>query len=115
MRWKAYFASLTLAALATMPAKAQTQDQTVELRPTTMKRVGQVDERYQSYNVEMLEVTGGRFWKPYKDIPAAPANTGQAAIAAGNGGAPAGMSPDLYQYRPRSTSPTGDCAPWRAH
>ena len=30
-----------------------------------MPRVGVVDERFQSYNVEMVEVTGGRFWKPY--------------------------------------------------
>jgi len=30
-----------------------------------MTRVGSVDERYQSYNIEMLEVTGGMFWKPY--------------------------------------------------
>ena len=36
--------------------------------PTTMGCVGTVDDRYQSYNVEMLEVTGGRVWKPYKDI-----------------------------------------------
>src|SRR4051812_20841891 len=35
------------------------------IAPTTMARVGTVDERYQSYNVEMLEVTGGKFWKPY--------------------------------------------------
>lgn len=83
-----------------MASTAQAQDQTVQLAPTAMKRVGQVDERYQSYNVEMLEVTGGRFWKPYKDIPAASANAGQAATEAGDGGAPAGMSPDLYQYRP---------------
>jgi hypothetical protein len=30
-----------------------------------MARIGTVDERFQSYNVEMVEVTGGRFWKPY--------------------------------------------------
>jgi hypothetical protein len=30
-----------------------------------MTRLGAVDPRYQSYNVEMVEVTGGRFWKPY--------------------------------------------------
>jgi len=30
-----------------------------------MARIGEVDERFQSYNVEMVEVTGGRFWKPY--------------------------------------------------
>ncbi len=32
-----------------------------------MVRLGSVDPRYQSYNVEMVEVTGGRFWKPYAD------------------------------------------------
>jgi hypothetical protein len=30
-----------------------------------MARIGTIDERFQSYNVEMIEVTGGRFWKPY--------------------------------------------------
>ena len=27
--------------------------------------VAELDERYQSYNVEMVEVTGGEFWPPY--------------------------------------------------
>lgn len=31
-----------------------------------MKRIGTVSDRYQSYNVEMVEVVGGKFWKPYK-------------------------------------------------
>ena len=30
-----------------------------------LAKVATVDERYQSYNVEMVEVTGGRFWAPY--------------------------------------------------
>lgn len=30
-----------------------------------LARTGQVDERFLSYNVEMVEVTGGRFWAPY--------------------------------------------------
>ena len=30
----------------------------------TLAPVGTVDDRYQSFNVEMLEVTGGKFWKP---------------------------------------------------
>ena len=34
-----------------------------------MPRIGAVSERYQSYNVEMVEVTGGRFWKPYGAEP----------------------------------------------
>ena len=54
------------------------------LVPATMARIGTVDERYQSYNVEMIEVTGGKFWRPY----GAKTDT------------PAGMNPDLYQYRP---------------
>jgi Glycosyl hydrolase family 79, N-terminal domain len=35
------------------------------LTPASMARIGTVDERFQSYNVEMVEVTGGKFWKPY--------------------------------------------------
>lgn len=100
MGWKAPLAAVTLAALATPPTVARAQDQAVALAPTAMRRVGQVDERYQSYNVEMLEVTGGRFWKPYKDIPAASGSAAPAGSDAQGGGAPAGMSPDLYQYRP---------------
>lgn len=42
--------------------------------------VGTVSERFLSYNVEMLELTGGRFWKPY--------------------GSPAGAKPDLFEDRP---------------
>jgi hypothetical protein len=49
--------------------------------PTNMPRVGTVDERFQSYNIEMVEVTGGRFWKPY-------------------GPEPATAGTDLYAYRP---------------
>ncbi len=34
--------------------------------PAALRPAGRVDARYQSYNVEMVEVTGGRFWKPYR-------------------------------------------------
>ena len=34
--------------------------------PAALQQVATVDERFQSYNVEMVEVTGGRFWKPYR-------------------------------------------------
>src|ERR1700757_2204970 len=37
----------------------------VALVPGNMPRIGTVDERFQSYNIEMVEVTGGPFWKPY--------------------------------------------------
>lgn len=58
------------------------------VNPATMPVVGTVDTRCQSSNIEMLEVTGGRFWKPYKDQAAAQT---PAAV---------GTAPDLYQYRP---------------
>ncbi|MDB5825746.1 MAG: hypothetical protein JWR21_4450 [Herminiimonas sp.] len=69
--------------------------------PSSMASVGTVDERFQAYNIEMLEVTGGKFWKPYKDIakPVAGSSAASGGVA-GSGNAPAGMSPDLYQYRP---------------
>ena len=34
-----------------------------------LPKVAQVDPRFQSYNVEMVEVTGGRFWAPYGGPP----------------------------------------------
>jgi hypothetical protein len=35
------------------------------LRPASMPQIATVDARFQSYNIEMVEVTGGRFWRPY--------------------------------------------------
>jgi hypothetical protein len=35
------------------------------IAPGSLTRIGTVDERFQSFNIEMVEVTGGRFWKPY--------------------------------------------------
>lgn len=40
-------------------------DSSITINPKDMKYIGSVDERYQSYNVEMAEVVGGAFWKPY--------------------------------------------------
>ena len=68
--------------------------QTATLNPAKMPSIGTIDERFQSFNIEMVEVTGGRFWKPYdshaKPEAAPPANANQAG----------GMSADLYEYRP---------------
>jgi len=38
--------------------------------PEKMPAIATVDERYQSYNIEMAELTGGQFWKPYDKFPA---------------------------------------------
>ncbi|HVX51975.1 MAG TPA: hypothetical protein VHB48_17575 [Chitinophagaceae bacterium] len=45
---------------------------TVFISIKDMKYTGSVDERYQSYNVEMAEVVGGEFWRPYKTMDSLP-------------------------------------------
>jgi heparanase len=66
--------------------------------PANMPRIGTVDERFHSYNVEMVEVIGGRFWKPYKDVNALLKKSQPSAKQPGSN--PVGMDPNLYQYRP---------------
>jgi hypothetical protein len=61
-----------------------------------MPSVGTVDPRFQSYNIEMVEVVGGRFWKPYSS-QTSNASEFQAPKAAG--ATPAGMDPNLFEYR----------------
>lgn len=68
--------------------------------PASLKIIGTVDDRFQSYNVEMVEVTGGRFWKPYKDINALLNAPAPAPPTKDSGAIPAGMNPNLYQQRP---------------
>jgi hypothetical protein len=54
-------AIMVSAALACTPALASD----ISLTPAALPRIGAVDERFQSYNIEMVEITGGPFWKPY--------------------------------------------------
>ena len=91
---------LTTAAVAMMVAAASfaapAGAQTSTLAPAAMPRIGAVNERFQSYNIEMVEVTGGRFWKPYAS------KTAESSAASNQPGSnqPAGMNPSMYQYRP---------------
>jgi heparanase 1 len=62
-----------------------------------MPRIGTVDERFASYNIEMAEVTGGNFWKPYHSRSSEAAGATQSEQSAST---PAGMNPEMYQYRP---------------
>ncbi len=57
-----------------------------------MPKVGTVDERFQSFNVEMVEVTGGRFWAPYKSGK-------ETAAPAGPALATPGIDPSLFRMR----------------
>lgn len=57
-----YWLALTL--LVTLPCSGAPGAEP-SVAPGRMVPIGSVDERFQSYNIEMVEVTGGRFWKPY--------------------------------------------------
>jgi len=73
----------------------------ITITPAGMSRIATVDERYQSYNVEMLEVTGGKFWKPYgPELDAILKSGPPAQPPASSGDTPARMDPRLYEYRP---------------
>ncbi|NOJ44357.1 hypothetical protein HCN58_33245 [Bradyrhizobium sp. WSM 1791] len=82
---------MMIAALTAIPTAAA-QVPTLFVDPSRLPHLGSIDTRFQSYNVEMVEVTGGRFWKPYK--ASASARGGDNA-----GNIPAGANPDLYAYR----------------
>jgi hypothetical protein len=72
------------------------QKPSVAVAPSEMSKLSTVDARFLSYNVEMVEVTGGRFWKPYQSSAenAAKSNSAQ------DPNQPVGVNPNLYQYRP---------------
>lgn len=61
-------AAVSLLALATS-ASGKPAD---GLGLSRLEKMGTVEERYQSYNIEMVEVTGGRFWAAYGPGDATP-------------------------------------------
>jgi hypothetical protein len=83
--------------LITVPASLATQGiaPSIKVSPTNFPYVTTIDERFQSYNIEMVEVTGGRFWKPY----ASQSDITSATAKQANSNQPAGMDPGMYQYR----------------
>jgi heparanase 1 len=93
------FAALALSCLAIAAARAQrTAGDPGALSPSTMPRIGAVDERYQSYNVEMAEVIGARFWKPYSKNGTARQAPPPPRPAAGE--LRVGMDPEMFAQRP---------------
>ena len=91
----AWLTSVWLILLAA-PAGSASPAGELSVTPASMARIGTIDERYQSYNIEMVEVTGGEFWKPYgpeRGVEAAPPpNTPGARNSNKNS--------NLFQYRP---------------
>ena len=85
--------AVTVACLLASPcgSDASLAASTTPLAPAAMARVGSIDPRFQSYNIEMVEVTGGRFWRPYDARRENPPPE-QTAV-------PHGMDPSRYAYR----------------
>lgn len=83
------FGTISLLGQGSVPA--------ARISPRTMTKLGTIDQRFQSYNIEAVEITGGRFWKPY-----ASAATSERREQKPNAppAAPGGMDPSLYEYRP---------------
>ena len=97
MGWAKTELGLSIGAACLISTAASLAGQTpvpaVKIAPATMPAIGTVDERFQSYNIETVEVTGGRFWKPYSSqssaAPAPPTDITK----------PGMPDPSLYEYR----------------
>jgi len=61
-------AALVFGAVAQVGAPALAKDTVLDLHPERLAKIRTVDERFQSYNVEMAEVIGGDFWKSYSSV-----------------------------------------------
>lgn len=91
-------AALAASALCASPANAKP----VTIAPEAMPAIATVDVRYQSYNVEMAEVVGGKFWKPYARSDKGAGNAKPAA----DGSRPTstafqiGQNPTMFEARP---------------
>lgn len=77
--------------IAAMAARQCVAAPVIRLMPAAFPAIGKVDERFQSYNIEMAQIIGARFWKPY-------AHTHRASAAK----APnvAGRDANLFEARP---------------
>lgn len=85
-------ALLMMATVSVRSIQAQ-NSRPVNLNPTEMQKIATIDPRYLSYNIEMVEVTGGRFWAPYRPTGASALNP---ALDANH---QVGGNSSLYQYR----------------
>jgi heparanase 1 len=93
------FLTVSAALAGSLHLRAASSSQSpATVTPADLPRIAEVDARFQSYNIEMLEVTGGNFWKPYSKGPESdkPLVTSDAESSS----VPAGMDASMYRYRP---------------
>lgn len=88
----------TLAVTAGCTTHAEKTANAMEL--DSLPRIATIDDRYQSYNVEIAEVVGGNFWKPYTPQSIA-AMTGKGSASSVTGGTTVvGKDTTIFQARP---------------
>lgn len=78
------------ACLSLNKVSAQAGEKVINVELSHPKKVATIDERYQSFNVEMVEVVGGNFWIPYDKM-----DTTKRPSA--DSGAAVGVSKSLYR------------------
>jgi len=93
MRRAAWYAVLMFGVWAAASMCCAQNEAPPKLIPGKMPKMATVDSRFLSYNVEMVEVIGGRFWAPYK------AENSEAAPKPPDPNMPAGIDPNLFQQR----------------
>lgn len=69
----------------------------IAIAPGKLPRIATVDPRFQSYNVEMAEVVGGTFWKPYTPESIAAMKAEKASSAAAG---VVGENKTMFEARP---------------
>jgi heparanase len=96
--------------VATLHASAGAHDvgqPEVRIDPASLPYVRLLDERFQSYNVEMAELTGGTFWAPFDQLKT---RTPGAELGASDGAAMA-LRPPIDLTNPRLRALTAALGP----
>ncbi|MEO6716150.1 MAG: hypothetical protein ABIM50_02740 [Novosphingobium sp.] len=94
------FARAAAAAALLQPGAVSADTVPAPVALSALTRVGDVSDRFLSYNIEMVEVTGGRFWRPY-DSPGADRYEYRPPIDLGNPrlrGLAAALAPAYVRY-----------------
>lgn len=99
MRLKVILAAAILTGSAA-PAMPNGYSYGAPLDLSALPKIGEVDPLFQSYNVEMAEIVGGRFWAPYPEPGEKP--------AAVNTQASGGLALDAGLFRQRPPADLGD-------
>jgi heparanase len=67
--------------------------------PAAMPKIATIDDRFESFNVEMAEVIGGKFWKPYDAATLSSLEGGSVGHAAEPASLAIGQDPAMFQAR----------------